>query len=170
MIEVNGVPQGSLSHSGAKADCESRGGRLAILNTAEKQAAAVAAVPTGWAAWIGGEDTDGDCTHHWSDGTEVAAPGTSTAENFENWHGNPQCSNSDTRRPQARPVTGAWSFDFRHVDGLELHLPASSAVCARDRAAAAIFAIASFATKPAPPPAFPPGLSLLGDQHHGYVR
>ena len=78
MIEVDGVPQGSLSHADAQAECESRGGRLAILNTAEKQAAAVAAVPTGWAAWIGGEDADGDCTHHWSDGTEVPAPGTST--------------------------------------------------------------------------------------------
>ena len=99
MIEVDGVPQGRLSHSDAQADCESRGGRLAILNTAEKQAAAVAVVPAGWAAWIGGGDTDGDCTHHWSDGTEVPAPGTSTAENFENWHGNPQCGNPPKHCP-----------------------------------------------------------------------
>ena len=61
-------------------------------------------------------------------------------------------------------------FDFRHVDGMELHRSASQIrrSVRGDRAAAAI--PSSFATKPALAAVLPARSQPVGDQHHGYVR
>ncbi|MEC7487675.1 MAG: LamG-like jellyroll fold domain-containing protein, partial [Verrucomicrobiota bacterium] len=70
------IIEGSFTWAEAKADAESRGGRLAILKTNEvfesnfNRASDI--YPTnGWSLWIGGEDLDNSGDWKWIDGTLV---------------------------------------------------------------------------------------------------
>ena len=70
------IIEGSFTWAEAKADAESRGGRLAILKTNEvfesNFNSASDIYPTnGWSLWIGGEDLDNSGDWKWIDGTLV---------------------------------------------------------------------------------------------------
>ena len=58
------------------AACEARGGRLAVLDTAQKQAEASAIRPSSWAGWVAAVAPAGDGVWGWHYGNEWS---------YENW-------------------------------------------------------------------------------------
>ena len=67
-----------LNRVDALANCESMGGRLAILDTQTKFDDAVAVKPTSKSCWIGGQDFDSDSIYRWDDGSLVS-------DGYQNW-------------------------------------------------------------------------------------
>ncbi len=74
----------SATWAQAKTACETDGGRLALLDTAAKDAEAKSIKPSDKAGWFGADDPEGD-GFRWLGGAPVAAEGASTASNFEDW-------------------------------------------------------------------------------------
>ena len=67
-----------LNRADALANCESMGGRLAILDTQTKFDDAVAVKPNSKSCWIGGQDFDSDSIYRWDDGSLVS-------DGYQNW-------------------------------------------------------------------------------------
>ena len=56
------------SRAAAKTACEARGGRLATVDSSDKQTAAASVRTAGWAGWIAGQDVDGTGVWTWDYG------------------------------------------------------------------------------------------------------
>jgi hypothetical protein len=67
-----------MNRADALANCESMGGRLAILDTQSKFDEAVVVKPNSKSCWIGGQDFDGDSIYRWDDGSLVS-------DGYQNW-------------------------------------------------------------------------------------
>lgn len=102
------IVSGNFTWSGAKTNAESKGGRLAVLNTEEKQNK----VPTQTESqlWIGATDTGVEGTWKWVDGTLLS-------NGYTNWAVN-EPNNFINEDYALRDVNGQWyDSDGSYADG-----------------------------------------------------
>lgn len=92
------VQQANIDQPTAMAACEARGGRLAVLDTAQKQAEASAIRPSSWAGWVAAVAPAGDGVWGWHYGNEWS---------YENWGPN-EPSLPATRRCAIFSTNALW--------------------------------------------------------------
>jgi hypothetical protein len=62
------IESSQANQAAAKTACEAAGGRLAVVDSAEKQTAAANVRASGWAGWIAGTAAAGDGVWSWQYG------------------------------------------------------------------------------------------------------